>query len=35
LVLLDLFAQSLPDSIDTELEELQPAFQQLLNGHPD
>jgi len=29
------FAQSLPDSIDTELEELQPAFQQLLNGHPD
>jgi len=30
LVLLDLFAQSLPDSIDTELEELQPAFQDLL-----
>jgi hypothetical protein len=26
LVLLDLFAQSLPDSIDAELEELQPAF---------
>lgn len=35
LVLLDLFAQSLPDSIDTELEELQPAFQQLLNVKPD
>lgn len=31
LVLLDLFAHSLPDSIDTELEELQPAFQELLN----
>lgn len=26
LVLLDLFAQSLPDSIDAQLEELQPAF---------
>jgi hypothetical protein len=34
LVLLDLFAQSLPDSIDAELEELQPAFQELLNGNP-
>lgn len=34
LVLLDLFAQSLPDSIDTELEELQPAFQELLNVKP-
>jgi hypothetical protein len=31
LVLLDLFAHSLPDSIDAELEELQPAFQELLN----
>ena len=31
LVLLDLFAQSLPDSIDADLEELQPAFQKLLN----
>ena len=29
LVLLDLFAQSLPDSIDAQLEELQPAFQNL------
>jgi len=34
LVLLDLFAQSLPDSIDAQLEELQPAFQELLNGKP-
>jgi hypothetical protein len=33
LVLLDLFAQSLPDSIDAQLEELQPAFQELLNGN--
>ena len=32
LVLLDLFAHSLPESIDAELEELQPAFQELLNG---
>ncbi len=31
LVLLDLFAQSLPDSIDQELEELQPAFQELFD----
>jgi hypothetical protein len=30
LVLLDLFAQSLPDSIDAQLEELKPAFQQFL-----
>jgi hypothetical protein len=31
LVLLDLFAQALPDSIDGDLEELQPAFEKLLN----
>jgi hypothetical protein len=31
LVLLDLFAQSMPDSIDADLEELQPAFEKLLN----
>jgi hypothetical protein len=31
LVLLDLFAQALPDSIDHDLEELQPAFQKLLD----
>lgn len=31
LVLLDLFAQSLPDSIDAQLKELQPAFQEMLN----
>lgn len=30
LVLLDLFAQSLPDSIDADLEELMPAFQEFL-----
>jgi len=30
LALLDLFAQSLPDSIDAELAELQPAFDELL-----
>jgi len=30
LVLLDLFAQSLPDSIDADLEELMPAFEQFL-----
>jgi hypothetical protein len=30
LVLLDLFAQSLPDSIDSDLEELLPAFQEFL-----
>jgi hypothetical protein len=29
LVLLDVFAQSLPDSIDAQLEELRPAFQNL------
>ena len=29
LVLLDVFAQSLPDSIDAQLEELRPAFQAL------
>ncbi len=34
LVLLDLFAQSMPDSIDAELEELQPAFQELLKVKP-
>ena len=34
LVLLDLFAQSLPDSIDAELEELRPAFQELLKAGP-
>ncbi|HZQ75540.1 MAG TPA: hypothetical protein VFB08_21720 [Burkholderiales bacterium] len=32
LVLLDLFAQSLPDSIDHDLEELQPAFEKLLRA---
>lgn len=31
LVLLDLFAQSMPDSIDADLEELQPAFDKLLD----
>jgi hypothetical protein len=31
LVLLDIFAQSLPESIDQALEELQPAFQELLH----
>jgi len=31
LVLLDVFAQSLPESIDQALEELQPAFQKLLH----
>lgn len=31
LVLLDLFAQSLPDSIDADLAELEPAFENLLN----
>ena len=30
LVLLDLFAHSLPDSIDADLEELMPAFQEFL-----
>lgn len=30
LVLLDLFAHSMPDSIDTQLEELRPAFQESL-----
>lgn len=30
LVLLDLFAHTLPDSIDAELEELMPAFQEFL-----
>jgi hypothetical protein len=30
LVLLDLFAHSLPDSIDAQLEELKPAFQRFL-----
>jgi hypothetical protein len=34
LVLLDLFAQALPDSIDHDLEELQPAFEKLLNVSP-
>jgi len=34
LVLLDLFAQSMPDSIDAELEELRPAFQELLKVSP-
>lgn len=33
LVLLDLFAQSLPDSIDAQLEELRPAFQEFLAKH--
>jgi len=31
LALLDIFAQSLPDSIDHDLEELQPAFEKLLD----
>ena len=31
LALLDIFAQSLPESIDRDLEELQPAFEKLLN----
>lgn len=31
LALLDIFAQSLPESIDHDLEELQPAFEKLLN----
>jgi hypothetical protein len=31
LVLLDLFAQSLPDSIDADLEELLPAFEKFLH----
>jgi len=31
LALLDIFAQSLPDSIDHDLEELQPAFEKLLS----
>jgi Domain of unknown function (DUF6901) len=35
LVLLDLFAQSLPDSIDADMEELLPAFQQFLKLSPD
>ncbi len=35
LVLLDLFAQSLPDSIDADLEELLPAFQEFLNMNYD
>jgi hypothetical protein len=35
LVLLDLFAQSLPDSIDSELEELMPAFQEFLKMNYD
>jgi hypothetical protein len=34
LVLLDLFAQSMPDSIDAQLEELQPAFEELLKVGP-
>jgi len=34
LVLLDVFAQSLPESIDQALEELQPAFQKLLPASP-
>jgi hypothetical protein len=33
LALLDIFAQSLPESIDHDLEELQPAFEKLLNLH--
>ena len=33
LVLLDLFAQSLPDSIDAQLEELRPAFQRFLENN--
>lgn len=32
LVLLDVFAQSLPDSIDAQLEELLPAFQKLTHA---
>lgn len=35
LVLLDLFAQSLPDSIDADLEELMPAFQKFLRLNYD
>jgi hypothetical protein len=35
LVLLDLFAQSLPDSIDADLEELLPAFQESLKMNYD
>ena len=35
LALLDIFAQSLPDSIDHDLEELQPAFEKLLKIDPD
>lgn len=35
LVLLDLFAQSLPDSIDADLEELMPAFQKFLKLNYD
>ncbi len=35
LVLLDLFAHSLPDSIDAELEELMPAFQEFLKLNYD
>jgi len=35
LVLLDLFAHSLPDSIDAELEELMPAFQEFLEMNYD
>ena len=33
LVLLDLFAHSLPDSIDADLEELMPAFQEFLKAN--
>lgn len=35
LVLLDLFAHSLPDSIDADLEELMPAFQEFLEMNYD
>ncbi|MDX1376897.1 MAG: hypothetical protein R3357_15125 [Burkholderiales bacterium] len=35
LVLLDVFAQSLPDSIDAQLEELRPAFQNLAQASAD
>jgi hypothetical protein len=35
LVLLDLFAHSLPDSIDADLEELLPAFQEFLEMNCD
>lgn len=35
LVLLDLFAHSLPDSIDADLEELMPAFQEFLKINYD